>query len=159
MILPERTYALEAFLACLMITCGLTLVWAGETFLLPHYNLVRSFVPEGIGGALLAATGLLRLRAIVLNGSYRYSPVWRMGGCCVGAGFWLSLAVAVGAESLLRTRIPPDLGIPLLLPITLTAFIFELLAVIRGAEDAAAKDSFGIREARSKAGARDAGVS
>lgn len=158
--LPARTYALEAMLACLMVTCGLTLVWVGETFMLPHYGLLRDIVPEGVGGVFLAATGVVRLRAIILNGGYRYSPIMRIGGCCIGGGFWLSLAVSMGVAFVVDHALPPDVGLPLMLPVAITAFMFEILAVVKGSEDANSQDSFGLRQARSKAaGVFDEGIS
>lgn len=145
-----RTYALEMMLSTLMLTCGIALMWPGDTFLLPHYVVMKGYLPEAGGGGFLFGVGLVRIAAIFRNGSSRYSPLWRIGGCCVGGGFWLTLAASL--ELALLTAIPPEIGPPLLLAVAATAFVFEIYAGLRGGADANHYDSLGLRQARSKAG-------
>ncbi|HEX2554265.1 MAG TPA: hypothetical protein VHL98_11215 [Microvirga sp.] len=154
---PVKTHALEMMLATLMVTCGTILLWPGETFLLPYYALMKAWISEGPGGGILVLVGVLRWRAIIQNGGYRYTPLWRIGGCCVGGGFWLTLAVALTLAFAVDEAMPGDAGPPMLLAIAVTAFTFEVFAGLRGGEDVHRQDSLHIREARSKVGTSDAG--
>lgn len=148
-----RTYALEMMLATMMVSCGVVLLWPGETFAMAHYGLMREFVNEEPGGLFLLAVGLLRWVAVLRNGGdgkgRTYTPLYRIGGCAVGCGFWLTLGVAA------QTSIMVDdvaTGPPLLIAIAVTASAFELYSAMRGGEDASRYDSLHRRQSRSKVG-------
>lgn len=145
-----RTYALEMMLATMMLTCGIILLWPGETFALPHYSIMRRVVDEQWGGALLAGVGTARWVAILKNGHAKYGPIWRVGGCMIGCGFWLTMLTALEISLLDNIIVEP--GPPLLLAVAGTAGIFEIYAALRGGTDANVQDSLGLRAARSKVG-------
>lgn len=145
-----KTYALEMMLATLMVTCGLTLVWQGDTFAMAHYGMMRHYIDERPGGGFLMLIGIVRWYAIIRNGGSGYRPLLRIGGCCIGCGFWLTLAITVEATLLLATKTLT--GPPLLLAVAGTAAIFEIYAATKGAADANREDSLGLRAARSKVG-------
>jgi peptidoglycan/LPS O-acetylase OafA/YrhL len=134
-----NTYALEMMLAVLLVAVGIVLAWPGETFAIPHYASVSDWIPEREGGALLAVIGGMRVAAILRNGRSRYTPVLRILGCSIGAGFWASVFFAVEASSY-------PAGIPLILPVSITAICFELYSALRGGADAHALDSLGLRQ-------------
>ena len=144
-----RTHALEMMLATLMVTCGIVLLWPGDTFNLPHYEVMKRIVSESVGGALLATVGTIRWAAIMRNGGSRYSPLWRISGCCVGGGFWFTFAVAL--ERYLSRDMDPTTGPPMLFAVAATAFVFEIYSALRGGADANSYDSLGIRRARTRA--------
>lgn len=146
-----RTYALEMMLATLMVTCGVALLWPGQTFLLPQYSVMRTWIPEDVGAGLLILVGVARWAAILRNGGSRYTPLWRIGACCIGCGFWFTLAVAL--TKAFADMPPSELGPPLLLAVAVTTTVFEVYAARRGGADASAHDSLHLRQSRSKAGA------
>jgi len=146
-----NTYALEMMLATLMVACGFVLILPGDTFALPHYAVVQGWLPEFSGGVFLLLVGAARWAAILRNGRSRYTPLLRIGGCCIGSGFWLTKLVAI--ETAVVSSMPPEVGPPLLLAVAATAFVFEVFSALRGGADAHSLDSLGIRQRRSKAGA------
>lgn len=145
-----KTYALEMMLATLMVTCGIVLLSPGDTFALPHYSIMKTVIGEVPGGVLLAGVGTMRWAAILRNGGSRYTPLWRIAGCMVGAGFWFTLSVALETSLLDDNLVEP--GPPMLLAVSATAFMFEVFAALRGGADANTLDSLRLREARSKVG-------
>ncbi|WP_046869345.1 hypothetical protein [Microvirga massiliensis] len=141
-----KTHALEMMLATLMVTCGITLMWPGDTFLLPHYAVMKRWINEPWGGFALLIIGLVRWWAILRSEQNRNAPIWRLVGCCIGSGYWLSLVFAIVIEVLIERTHPDGLGPPLLLAVAATAFVFEIFAGLRGGTDLFAQDSFRWRE-------------
>ena len=135
------TRALEVYLATLMLVCGVALVTPGDTFALQHYTLVREYISERTGGFIFIGTGIIRLAALGVNGQVRQSPIPRLVGCLVGAGFWLTMAVAM--EEWYRHHVEI---IPLMLSVASVNFAFEFYSALRCGSDASYLNSFGQRK-------------
>jgi hypothetical protein len=140
-----QTRMLEMGLAALMVTCGITLLWPGETFASPIYAILIRWMTEAQGGWFLLSVGFLRSVALIINGRWRSSPIARIAGCLTGCGFWFTFAVSVGTVD--RGDIT---GWPILLPISGTLFLLEFFSAMRCGTDAEALDSLRLRQARSK---------
>lgn len=134
-----NTYALEMSLAGLMIACGTVLMMPGDTFSLSHYSSLHNWIPEMAGGSVLAAIGFARVAAILRNGRTSYTPVIRIFGCSMGAGFWASVFVAVELSYSAEST-------PLILGVAFVAILAELYSALRGGADAHALDSLGLRQ-------------
>lgn len=147
-----QTRTLEMALATLMVCCGSLLLCPGDTFAAPIYALLKRWMSEEAGGGFLLLVGLLRWVALVINGRLRATPLARVAGCMIGAGFWLTFAVAMAAADR-----APALGLPLFLAVSACFFTFEFYSGIRCGTDASALDSLGLRQQRSKVG-RGVGV-
>jgi len=149
--LPTRSA--EILLAALMLSIGLTLAAPGSTFDLPHWAVMRQWVTEPVLAFHLVAFGFIRCGAIISDTRFRFSPVIRVMGCCAGAGFWVTVFLAIEEASELWAS-----GAPMLLPIAIVCALFETYAAMRGGTDAANLDSFGVRErAFNRRHGRDAG--
>lgn len=137
-----RTYALEAHLATMMVTCGLALLVPGDTFILPHYAILKVYVGEGNLGLALMFLGVFRMTGVLLSGKFRYCPLFRLPGAMLGGGFWFAMTSFVFVDLLDDPTLPRNFGVPLLLPLAATAFAFEIVAAIKSSEDAARYDCF-----------------
>ena len=89
---------------------------------------------------------IVRWWVIVRGEKQRSTPIWRLAGCCVGSGFWLSLSIAIVVEVLIERSHPDGLGPPLLLAVAATSFVFEVFAGLWGGTDLFNQDSFRWRE-------------
>ena len=134
------TRALECVLSTLMFLSGVVLLYPGDTFGLPHYSTMRQWVSEDFGAGLLVAVAIVRAVALYVNGGQRRTPLARLIGCIVGAGFWLTLAV-----SLETAVMETGAAVPLLLAVAVTAFGAEFYSAMRCGADASHLDTFGVR--------------
>jgi hypothetical protein len=140
-----QTRMLEMGLAGLMITCGATLLWPGDTFASPVYAVLVQWMTEEQGGLFLLTVGILRMTALIINGRWRSSPIARIAGCLTGCGFWFTFAVSVASVD--RGE---GVGPPILLAMSATLFVLEFFSALRCGTDAEALDSLRLRQARSK---------
>lgn len=138
-----RTRSLEMMLATLMVTCGVTLLWPGETFLLPHWSVMRATIKEETLGGWLVCVGIIRWIAIWINGRMTTSPLLRILGCGCGGAFWLGLTMAVWES--FTEKLYYGYGVPLFFPVSVTCLFAEIYSAYRCGVDAADYDSLGLR--------------
>lgn len=140
-----RTRSLEIMLAVMMLNCGLTLLLPRETFLLPQWQYLRQWADEETLGVSFVVVGLIRWGAVIVNGRYTKSPLWRIAGCLFGAFFWAAILVAALEGYYYGVGYWQGYGMPLFVPVTFTCTCFEIFAAYRCAIDASEYDSLGLR--------------
>jgi vacuolar-type H+-ATPase subunit I/STV1 len=124
------TRSLEMAMATLMFVIGIILLMPGETFSLPQYTVVKALIGEVEGGLIFIATALIRAIGLWVNGTRRQTPLLRLFGCMIGAGFWLTMFIAM-------LRAVPELDtIPLMSGVSLVAFASEFYSGLRCGADA-----------------------
>ena len=89
--------------------------------------------------------GVLRWIAVIVNGRYTKSPLWRIAGCCFGGFFWASILVAALEGYYYGVGYWQGYGMPLFIPVSFTCACFEIFAAYRCAIDASDYDSLGLR--------------
>ncbi len=128
----------EIWLACVMTVYGAVLLFAGDTFGLPSYRVVRAFMGEDTAGAAAVGVGAARLAALWYNGRHRRSPLVRIVGCAGGFLFYTALTIGFALSG-------PPLSTGLIYGVLAAA---ELHSSSRSARDAVASDSLGFRRRR-----------
>lgn len=134
-----RSRSVEMYFAIVMILMGVMFATTGGNMSNPVYITLKAWLPvsELTFGALLVATGAMRITAISNNDTCCVAPIARMAGCFIGSGIWTVLLMAYFDA--------PVNGSPIGAAWVLPAFAFETFAAVRAAEDAYAQDSFGLR--------------
>jgi hypothetical protein len=137
--LPMRSRSVEMFLGIVTVMMGITFVFFGGNMTNPVYVYVKEWTVDNemALGLLLMFCGTSRVAALLVNGYWRRTPIARLIGAAVCAGFWGLLCSAYFHA--------PILGAPIGLAWPLTAMAFETFAAMRSAQDAWAADSFGLR--------------
>lgn len=142
-----KTRSVELFLAVVMTMQGLIYLIPGNTFGLPHYAYLKSWVmffpgSEEVFGAIILFCGMVRSVAVLLNGSYArtawLTPPARLIGCFVGSVYWMTLTLSFMSADIMAT--------PAALSWTFAAFCFELFSSLRATVDAYVYNSFGTRK-------------
>ena len=138
----EWLFAINAF------ALGVKLWFPPETFQsVPHvYDLMQALANETTWGATLTAIGLVRLLALILNGSVEsfapYSPLARAITSFFCAGVWLSLSVGYLIGN------PAGLGMVYFG----AAFVFEVTILLDVGHDAGMALTMAIKTGRSSPG-------
>lgn len=131
---PQR--AVEYLLAWCIIG------WSSSTFIFggvmngPVYAAMLAIAPEGVWGSFGICFGGMRIVALIVNGSWRRTPLFRFAGAAVGMMWWYTifglflLDVRHGAQPF-----PMLCAYPVFV-------LFELLSCFRCGFDAKAMRSF-----------------
>ena len=85
------TRAVEYMLAwCIICWSGTTFVFA-DVMAGPAYVYMMALAPEKMWGAFGVSFGLLRVSALIVNGSWRRTPILRFIGAGAGFIWWVTI--------------------------------------------------------------------
>lgn len=129
--------AAEWALAAVIFLWGWVLLLPHATFDLPAYHIMRAMAPETVWGFACVLIGVVRLGALVVNGTFantaysRWSPHVRMGMSFLSVFFWYSVTM-----TFLTGSSPPGTGLAVY-PVLLA---LEIYCTFRAARDSRNSD-------------------
>ena len=132
-----HTRAVEYMLAWLMIGWGVAVLLPGDILIGPTSKYLLTIASEPAWGVMAITVGSLRLMALIINGSWRRSPLLRLFGAVCGLMWWIWQggiywsAVSQGAPPFPNLSIYP------------VFVFFEGYSCFRCGQDARVQDSLG----------------
>jgi hypothetical protein len=125
------TRSVEYMLAWMLIGWSTMVALPGAIFGHdPIYHFLTLIAPEWVWGVVGIVTGMMRIFALVRNGSWKKSPYLRLLGASLGFNFWLLLFVLYGAALIGGAPLFPMFGC---LPVFM---FFEAYSSFRCGQDA-----------------------
>ena len=131
---PNR--GLEWFATAVTIDWGWTLLWEPPNLTSPGFQVMLHYLTEFSWAILMLTVGLLRLAALIVNGTFsetaysRWSPHVRAVGAFISLFFWIQITLSLILGS------PTGTG----LAVYKWILVFELFNLVRCATDARVVD-------------------
>lgn len=91
------TRSVEYLLAWTLIVWSARVAWPGDVLAGPTFRYLLALAPEPVWAAFGLVVGFVRVFALIRNGGWRRSPIFRFIGAMLGLNFWLILTVLYAA--------------------------------------------------------------